>query len=268
MNEMSLPEWKSRARKTTPGLSQGHSRGTVAIQALLCALLACAAASAESEDTAKKPEETKTPAPVENFNIRYNFDKNGKVLPGGIEESSDWVEADFGRPGEIRVEDEVLYIEQGNDMTGVTWRGPLVRKNYEIILEAMRVEGHDFFCGLTFPVSEDPCSLILGGWGGSLVGLSSIDYADAANNMTARSITFENNQWYRVRVRVYGEKIEAWLDDKKIVDLVTTNHQIGIRWEMDVCVPFGIASWRTTGAIRNMRYWALTEKPLDYEVDK
>ncbi len=268
MNDLKLPEYEKPSGCITSSSKRMCSYTRVAIHILWLPLLLCAAVSAEPETTTESPGETRVLAPVKDFNIRYNFDAEGKVQPGLMQESSDWVEADFGRPGKVWVEDKVLFIERGNDMTGVRWRGPLVRKDYELILDAMRVEGEDFFCGLTFPVGEDPCSLILGGWGGSLVGLSSIDYADAANNMTARNITFENNRWYRVRVRVYGEKNEAWLDDKKIVDLVTTNRQIGIRWEMDVCVPLGIATWQTTGAIRNMKYWSLTEKPRDYEVEK
>ena len=239
---------------------------TTLVIPFLVALLTCTVGLAESERTPEDSGKTEALPPVKDFKIRYNFDKEGKVQPGPMKESSDWIESAFFQRGKVHVENKVLYLEKGNDMTGVTWRGPLVRMNYEISLEAMRVEGEDFFCGLTFPVNADPCTLILGGWGGSLVGLSSIDYGDAANNTTTCSITFENKRWYRVRLRVYGEKIEAWLDDKKIVDIVTTGHKIGIRWEVEVCVPLGIATWQTTGAIRNMQFKALTVKPLDYEV--
>ena len=58
-------------------------------------------------------------------------------------------------------------------MTGITWTNEVPTNNYEISLEAMRVEGSDFFCALTFPVGNDPCSFIVGGWGGGVVGLSS-----------------------------------------------------------------------------------------------
>jgi hypothetical protein len=47
--------------------------------------------------------------------------------------------------------------------------------NYEIKLEAKKVTGNDFFCGMTFPVGDSFCSFIVGGWGGPVVGLSSID---------------------------------------------------------------------------------------------
>ena len=44
--------------------------------------------------------------------------------------------------------------------------------NYEVALDAMRVSGSDFFCGLTVPVNDSFCSLIVGGWGGGLGGVS------------------------------------------------------------------------------------------------
>jgi hypothetical protein len=141
----------------------------------------------------------------------------------------------------------------GNDLTGVTWAGPLVRMNYEITLEAMRVSGSDFFCGLTFPVGDKPCSLILGGWGGAVCGLSNIDYYDAANNETTQIVSFEKGKWYRVRLRVTPDKIEAWLDDEKLVDIETTGRKIDIRSEVDLSKPLGIASWQTTAAIRNIK---------------
>jgi hypothetical protein len=163
-----------------------------------------------------------------------------------------WKITEFGGQGNICVKDGSIFLEMGNDMTGITWTGPLVRMNYEISLEAMRVAGSDFFCGLTFPVDEKPCSLILGGWGGSVCGLSNIDYYDAANNETTRVIYFEDGRWYRVRLRVTTDKIEAWLDDKPLVDIVITNRHISIRPEVDLSQPLGISTWRTTGAIRNI----------------
>ena len=56
--------------------------------------------------------------------------------------------------------------------------------DYEVNLDAKRVAGNDFFCGITFPVGKRFCSLIVGGWGGATVGLSSIDGKDAAENET------------------------------------------------------------------------------------
>ena len=48
-------------------------------------------------------------------------------------------------------------------------------------------------------------------------------------------------------------KIEAWLDDKQIVNADTTGRKIGIRSEVELSKPLGFSTWRTTGAIRTIR---------------
>ena len=171
---------------------------------------------------------------------------DGKIL-------GPWEITDFGGQGDVYVKDGAIYLETGSDMTGVTWTGTLIRMNYEITLEAMRVSGSDFFCGLTFPVADKPCSLILGGWGGQLCGLSTIDYYDAADNETTTIRDFENGEWYHVRVRVTPNRIQAWLDDEQLVDMDVTDRHVDIRAEMDLSQPMGIATWQTAGAIRNIR---------------
>lgn len=163
-----------------------------------------------------------------------------------------WKVTDFAGRGEVRVKDGQIILEMGV-MTGITWTGEIPRLDYEVELEAMRVEGSDFFCGLTFPVGDDPCSLIVGGWGGGVVGLSSIDGEDAANNETTHYMSFEKGRWYRIRLRVTRTTIQAWIDAEQVVDIVTTGHRISIRSEVELSKPFGISSWSTTAALRNIR---------------
>jgi 3-keto-disaccharide hydrolase len=180
-----------------------------------------------------------------------------------------WKITDFGGQGKVYVKDGAIYLEQGNDMTGVTWDGPVVRMNYEITLEAMRVSGSDFFCGLTFPVNNNYCSLILGGWGGTVCGLSNIDYYDAANNETTRMVSFENGKWYHVRLRVTPNRIQAWLaeEEDQLVDMDITGRKIDTRIEVDESKPLGIATWETTGAIRNIKLRKLTAQKAAKESD-
>ncbi|HPA19323.1 MAG TPA: exo-alpha-sialidase [Verrucomicrobiae bacterium] len=170
-----------------------------------------------------------------------------------------WLKGDFrGQEATVRLDEGSIVMEKGNDMTGITWGGPVTRMNYEICLEARRLDGSDFFCGLTFPVGENPCTLVLGGWGGSLVGLSCIDYEDAANNETGMTMRFEDKRWYQVRVRVTRSAIEAWIDGEQVIDVETTNRRIGIRFEVEPSRPLGIATWRTTGAVRDIRIFPVT----------
>jgi hypothetical protein len=128
-----------------------------------------------------------------------------------------------------------------------------VRVDYEIGVEARRLAGNDFFCGLTFPVGQAYCSFIVGGWGGAVTGLSSLDGEDASENETSTVKNLEDQRWYAIRVRVTAERIQAWIDDAVWVDVKTTGRRIGIRPEVEASRPLGIASWRTTAALRTIR---------------
>ena len=165
-----------------------------------------------------------------------------------------WKVVEFGGDGEVKVTDGRILMKMGNSLTGITYQGEgLPKRNYEIELDAMRVEGIDFFCGLTFPVGESHCSFIVGGWGGAVVGLSSIDDKDASENDTTRYLNFKTGQWYRIRLRVTDEKITAWLDDKQVVDQNIRGKKVGTRNEVDLSKPLGLSCWQTTAAIRNVR---------------
>jgi hypothetical protein len=54
------------------------------------------------------------------------------------------------------------------------------------------------------------------------------------------------------RVRVTSEKIETWINEELLVNLPYKGRKIGIRPEVELSCPFGIATWKTTGAIRNI----------------
>jgi hypothetical protein len=125
--------------------------------------------------------------------------------------------------------------------------------NYELSLEAQRVSGSDFFCGLTFPVGDAPCSFICGGWGGGVVGLSSLDGNDASENETTKYQEFESKRWYKIRVRVTQGKIQAWIDDKQMVDVDTADKKISIRLEVEPSRPLGIATYNTAAALRDIK---------------
>ena len=165
-----------------------------------------------------------------------------------------WQPSRFFGQGAITVEEGAIVLGAGKDLTGITWAGsPLPTTNYELTLQARRVEGRDFFAGITFPVGDSFCSLILGGWGGSIVGLSSVNGMDASENSSSQSIDFEQNRWYLVRIRVTPKEIEAWLDDKQVVDQALAGNTVGVRIEVEASQPLGIASWRTRSALRDLR---------------
>ena len=179
-------------------------------------------------------------------------ERDGQLFDGKT--LTNWQPSKFNAEGAITVEDGRIVLATGKSMTGITWGGAaLPTTNYEIALQAMRVEGRDFFAGITFPVGDSFCSLILGGWGGSVVGLSSINGEDASQNQTSQSIEFENGRWYSVRIRVTPAKIEAWLDDRQIISQDLETNKIDIRIEMEFSKPLGVASWKTRSALRGIR---------------
>lgn len=172
----------------------------------------------------------------------------------------DWKATPFGGEGEVTAADGVLRIAMGADLSGVTWQGKFPRQAYELSLEARRVDGSDFFCGLTFPVGEDHCSLILGGWGGAVVGLSSIDGEDAANNATTKVIPFDDGRWYAVTVRVTPERIVCFLDGEPVINQPLEGHTISVREEVIPSQPLGIATYATSAELRAIR-WRPVEAP-------
>jgi hypothetical protein len=201
------------------------------------------------------------PPVLEGFTLEHNIGENNLPVDGKTTETAGWVESDFDGKGEVKVENGTVTLGKGNDMTGIRWTGPVAKMNYEISLEAKRVDGSDFFCGLTFPYGDNPCSFIAGGWGGTVVGISSLDFQDAYNNETCKFKKFENNKWYAIRVKITPNYIQAWIDDEQFVKVKTTGREIGIRSEVEKSRPLGVATWRTTAAIRNVNLNVYTKPP-------
>jgi hypothetical protein len=178
------------------------------------------------------------------FDSTYIFD--GKTLNG-------WEITNFGPQGPVEVSGGRIILGMGDGCTGITYKKDFPITNYEVTLEAMKVNGTDFFCGLTFPAGKEPCTLIVGGWGGTVVGLSSINGKDASENETTRLMKFEKGQWYKIRLMVTALTIRAWIDDTPVVDFTINGKKLSIRPEVNLSRPFGITSWNTTAALKNIR---------------
>ena len=176
--------------------------------------------------------------------MTVNF--NGKLLTG-------WEITNFGPQGPVYASDGEMILGMGDGCTGITWKEDFPSHDYEVSLEAKRIDGNDFFCGMTFPVGKSPCTLIVGGWGGTTVGLSSIDGLDASDNSTRKLMEFDKNRWYNIRLSVTEKQIVAWIDTIKVVEFIIGNSRLSIRPEVELSRPFGIASWNTMAAIRNIR---------------
>jgi 3-keto-disaccharide hydrolase len=222
--------------------NQAMSCSRCAKVVLVLSLFATASASADDRPETK---------PAKDAVWKSLFD--GKSMAG-------WKSAGYIGGGKIEIKDGAVVMGKGDRMTGIAYQGKdFPTMDYEVVLEGKKLAGDDFFCTTTFPVGKDFCSLVVGGWGGQVVGLSSLNHMDASENDTATSKEFKKDQWYRVRIRVSKDRIQAWIDDKQMVDADTTDRRISIRFECDNCKPFGVCSWDTVGAVRDIRVRTLTE---------
>jgi 3-keto-disaccharide hydrolase len=171
------------------------------------------------------------------------------------EDLKGWRETPFAGRGEVHCQSGVIILGLGDPFTGINYTDRFPHMNYEVALDAMRLMGSDFFCGLTVPVGTNFCSLIVGGWGGSLVGISSLNGMDASENETTKFSSFENGRWYRIRLRVTPKRIEAWIDGDKLVDVDTEGQRISVRpGDIELSEPFGIAAWETSAALRAIQF--------------
>ncbi len=171
---------------------------------------------------------------------------DGKSLDG-------WKKADLPRAGAVTVEDGMIVMKNDDSMTGITsTRKDLPTVDYELTYEAMRLNGPDFFAAATFPVGKSYITLVNGGWGGNVTGLSSLNGQDASENETTCAITYKDKTWYRFRVRVTGKVIRCWVDDKEIIAVDYQDRQVGTRLETRVSEPLGFATWHTSGALRKV----------------
>ncbi len=166
-----------------------------------------------------------------------------------------WKETDFAGRADVSVKDGEILLPQGGDMTGINLEAAPARMDYEVEYQAKRMEGDDFFGALTFPVGDKHVTLVLGGWGGSVVGISNVNGDNASENETTQYRNFKKGQWYLIRVRVTKAKIEAWIDKEQVVDLETEGKNLDMRiGEIESSKPFGIATWRTSGVLKELRW--------------
>jgi hypothetical protein len=186
------------------------------------------------------------PAAVKNDGVLQLFD--GKTLDG-------WKVTNFAGAGEIKVADGLLVLEKGETLTGLTWKDAanLPKDNYEITLSAKKLKGDDFFCGLTFPVRDSFASLIVGGWAGTVVGVSSINGLDASENETTIYRKFEHDKWYPIRLRVAGDKIECWIEEEQVVEVDLKDKKISTRIESDASRPLGLSTFQVTAAFKDLQ---------------
>jgi hypothetical protein len=171
-----------------------------------------------------------------------------------------WKQTAFPRAGTAHIDKDGITLDPGAPMTGVTAPDFKPRIQYEIRCEAARLRGNDFFASLTFPYQDSHATWVIGGWGGDIIGISSIDNWDASENETRAYQTFENERFYRFRIQVTATHIKAWIDEKLAIDLAINGRTISLRRGMDPTIPLSFFSYNTAGKIRNIEFKLLTAR--------
>ena len=139
----------------------------------------------------------------------------------------------------------------------------LPKVDYEVTMKARRIEGDDFFYCLTFPFKKSHATFVLGGWGGSVCGISSIDFMDAMENMTMSVREFEESQWYEVRVVITDHRIQGFVDGERIVNANVKDRNVAMRFgEIEESVPFGISTYRTGAEYKDISLRKLTKEEI------
>lgn len=169
-----------------------------------------------------------------------------------------WESTNFGGEGSVEIKDGVLMLGRGDPLTGVTSKKKdLPTDKYEMRWKAKRVDGTDFFAGVTFPIGKEHCSFICGGWGGGLVGISSINGNDASENETSSFRDFKNNKWYSFRVRVESKALKVWIDEEEVVSLDREGKSFSLRAEVLSSRPLGYCAFQSVTEVKDWEYRVL-----------
>ncbi|MAW62042.1 MAG: hypothetical protein CMJ94_14590 [Planctomycetes bacterium] len=168
-----------------------------------------------------------------------------------------WESVSFGGEGEVEYEaaGPALTMRFGSPLTGVRWSGELpLSPHYEIEVRAARLDGSDFFCALNLPLGNSEVSVVLGGWGGALCGLSCVDGQDASMNASRSFRDFQPGRSYRLRVRVDGEAIRAWVDEEPLFEQLRDGVAFSLRTEVQPVGRLGISCFQTSARIEGVRW--------------
>ena len=68
-------------------------------------------------------------------------------------------------------------------------------------------------------------------------------------------MNLENGRWYAFRLLVNDERIEAWIDGERVVNVPIRGRTISLRpGDIKLSAPLGFSSYNTTGELRKIEY--------------
>ena len=220
----------------------GHQRARLAgLGVLLAVLVGCGSAPAPGAGPTTALEQIHAP----------------RGIPPGFEET------ELGGEGLASIAPNRILLEPGVPLSGVTWTGAAPVAPYTLEVEFTKRYGNDFPCALTFPVAGSHLSLVLGGWGGTVCGLSSLDGLDASRNETRFVRSFPPGARTHVRLEVHRAEVRAALDGVEVVRIDLAGRSLGVREELLPCRPLGIAAFATAVEVHSVRWGPIGLPPVD-----
>lgn len=174
---------------------------------------------------------------------------------------SDWEAGVFGEDPEFDLVDGGVVLPQGVPLAGLTYRGAPPEGPFEAEFDVTKEYGADFFLAVTFPAREAHLTLVLGGWGGVVCGLSCLDGEDASGNDTRTLRSFPDGTRYRVGLRVSDAEVQVDLDGERLLAAPLEGRVLSIRPEVEPSVPFGVASFATQTILHGVRVRHLAPSP-------
>ena len=227
--------------------------------ALLLVAACCASRGAdEGLDGARAPEMTPESAQVGETRPESERTADWRALYDGTDLSS-WELGVYGESDEYEVLEDGVVIPQTAALAGMTFRGALPTVPYRLSVEATRLYGADFFLGVTFPVAGDHLTLVLGGWGGMVSGLSSLDGLDASSNATRTLRHFPNGKRHEVEIEVTETDVRVRVDGEPFLSTSLEGREVGLRVDVEPSHPLGIATYATSTQLHRVR--ALEMRP-------
>jgi hypothetical protein len=160
---------------------------------------------------------------------------------------------DKPEPAQVRPVDGKVSMPEGWPYGAIKWAGEFPDENYEVELQARRTGGRDLFCGLLFPVGKSYLTFVMGAWNNNVVGCSMVDGMTAAENGTTVHMSFENDKWYAVRLRVSGNLVEVWIDGQQVLELERGEHRLSSYPGLEQYAPFGLFTWSAAAEWSNLR---------------
>ena len=156
-----------------------------------------------------------------------------------------------GAAGKVEIRRRAAILHRGRQCTGIHWARDFPKTDYEVMIEALPVAGEGSF-DIVFPVGRERCALKIGGWGGTIVGLDHVDGKSAQDNVTTRKVRVKLGRPYCVRLRVTEEKVEAWVNQEKAVDLPRAGHKFTVWMTHSAAKSLGVVSANTDVAVRKI----------------